>query len=245
MILFGPGGTGKTTFLNVIYEALEGACGTVPEGTFSTKSNKLGSNVVAQLIGNRMVICGDVDGMESVNTLALKTSVGNDYIEHNGYKTKITCSLAIATNGLPDPISDAEYTSDPIVRRTVCVYMNTTASLLPRLKRNQDQYALLDFLCSCIHVIMSNEYVPISPANVLLTMCGVRWPDLMTEIEECEEPTLHDMVEVISLIHAYTLIPTNHIAHKAALVSPTSVVNIHGMMFLRGLRPRDHCCHGL
>lgn len=239
MIVFGPGGTGKSTLLNVITEMLEGACGTVPDGTYTNSSKSLSDKVVAQLIGNRMVVCGDADGMESLNTHALKTSVGHDFIDYAGYKTKVICSLTIATNGLPDPIKDREYTSDPVMRRTLCVFMNTAASLLPQLRRHQDQKVLVDFMCSCLYVRMQHEHVPISSSNVLLTLCGARWVALSREVEECDDPSLDDMIEVLCLIHAYTLIPLDNIAHKASLISRNSVVRVCGRLFLRGLKPRD------
>ncbi|KAF7889370.1 uncharacterized protein EAF01_010863 [Botrytis porri] len=239
LILFGPGGTGKTTVLNTVMECMQGCCGILPPGTFTSYSSALSPEVKSELVGRRMVTCADVDlDTRPIDVNALKSIVGADYIADGMNRFKLSCSLMMASNGLSDPGVSSETLSDAVLRRVVVINLRSTASILTKVAPSERQEDKLDFICSSIYTRLSHTYVPISPRSMLLTICQLQWLAVRDHVEECDEPTIADYQDVLSIVHAYTNLSTDQIMHKAMLISRSGVVEVLGFKYLKGLRPR-------
>src|SRR5699024_9760130 len=75
-------------------------------------------------VSSRMVICYDVDlERRNMNIGVFKHNSGGDYVHVGMINAKSACSLALATNGLPNIADEPLYTSDAVVRRLVIVPM--------------------------------------------------------------------------------------------------------------------------
>ncbi|KAJ8063583.1 hypothetical protein OCU04_007452 [Sclerotinia nivalis] len=106
LIMFGPGGTGKSTILGTIMECMQGCCGVLPPGTFTSTATGLADGVKAALVGSRMVICDNVDlDHRPIDVNALKSIVEADYLSDGMNRFKPCCSLILASNGLQTPVS--------------------------------------------------------------------------------------------------------------------------------------------
>lgn len=240
LMLFGPGGSGKTEVLNALITVLEGCVGVLPDGTFTSDSSRISDRVLGQLVSSRMVTCGDVDlERRALDVATLKTVVSGDYVTLGPYRARIKCSLTIASNGIANPKETPIISSDAVVRRLAIIHMDAKASLLQQAEVPHSQEARVDFLCMCAYVRLAYHYMPISPMSTMLSVCGARFFEVRDMIEECSEPTLSDYLDILSIVQSATNISSEEVGHKVSLVSRDAVVEIGGRLFLRGLRPTD------
>jgi energy-coupling factor transporter ATP-binding protein EcfA2 len=238
LMLAGPGGSGKSTILNTIVNVLQGCSGALPDGTFTAHHASVSEKVLKQLLASRMVTCGDVDlEKHTMDMHAVRTIVSSDYITLGPYRSLIKCSLTLATNGLMDPKMDYVAASDSIIRRMIVVYMDAKASSLENDEIPQSQEARGDFACACAYIRLKYAHVPVTPRTVLLTLMGARYLEIQHMIEEVDEPTLTDYIDVLTIIQAAVGIPYADIGHKASLISRDAVISMGERRFLRGLRP--------
>lgn len=238
LMLFGPGGSGKSTVLNTIINALQGCAGALPDGTFTAHHPSVSEKVLKQLLSSRMVTCGDVDlEKHKMDMHAVRTIVSADYITLGAYRSLIRCSLTLATNGLMDPKTEYVAVSDSIVRRMIVVNMDATASALESEEIPQSQEARGDFVCACAYVRLKHAHVPVTPRTVLLTIMGARYLEIRDLVEETDDPTLADYIDIVTMIQAIVGIPHADVGYKASLISRDSVVEIGKRRFLKGLRP--------
>jgi hypothetical protein len=57
----------------------------------------------------------------------------------------------------------------------------------------------------------------------------------MAKLEECEEPTLADSIDVLSILYAITMMTTEQVIHQAYLVSPECIESWYGIKCIKGL----------
>ena len=111
-----------------------------------------------------MVTCYELDlDNKKVNKSMFKNVVGSDIVKVGDFSSKAVCSLTIATNGLPDVQRDPEFMSDALSRRMVCVKMDVDPS---------DPVHMVDLSCACLCVSVKHSNLPISSANLLITIWG-------------------------------------------------------------------------
>lgn len=238
LMLAGPGGSGKSSILNTINTVLEGCVGVLPNGTFTSGAANVSEKVLKQLVSSRMVTCGDVNLDDSaMDVHALRTIVSGDYITLGPFRSLMRSSLTLATNGYLDPKADINLASDAVIRRVTVLHMDAAAQLLDFEQIPHSQEARGDFVCMCTYVRMTHKHKPVTPTTVLRSIMGIRYLGVEDLIEETDEPTLADYIEVLSIVQAATGIPSSDVGHKASLVSRDAVVQIGRRKFLKGLRP--------
>ncbi|KAL9122216.1 MAG: hypothetical protein Q9187_001233 [Circinaria calcarea] len=196
LMLCGPGGSGKSNLLQVIYSALLGCCGILFDGSLTSRAIAMPEHVAEVVVGNRMAICYDV-GLEAapLNMSIFKNISGSDYLRVNFTSCKTNCSLTLATNGVVDIDKQREYLSDAILRRNVAILMNVAALEIPKTRSAipDDAVSKIDFVGACIYTRMIYESIPITPMDFLLSLCMSKIDEVLIYVRETDEP-----VDIIS-----------------------------------------------
>lgn len=84
-MLYGPGVSGKSTILQMIYACLTGFCGVLPDGSLVGRAKSMSGEITDVIAGCRMVLCYDVD----LEKDQLNMSISND----NKPNKQHTCSI--------------------------------------------------------------------------------------------------------------------------------------------------------
>lgn len=239
LMLCGPGGSGKSTALRTIYTALRGCCGTLPDGSLTTNFKRMPAEVAGVIVSSRMAVCYDVDlEKDMLNMAVFKNISGSDYIRVGNATCKSNCSLIIGTNGMVDLDAQPTYISDAIMRRLVCLYMDVSAISIPKTKIPDGADDKLDFVCACLHTRLQYDHIPVSPRNVVLTLCALMYGDVMELIEETTDAmTVLEYTEVLDVISYVTKVSRESVAYKAKLISASAVLQVDGKTYIKGLRP--------
>ena len=102
-LLCGPGGSGKITALRMATAGMQGATSLIPDNILTKSHSDLKDRIAQTFVKSRLVTCYelDLDGKE-VNMSMVKNITGSDHVKVREFRSKAVCSLAIATNGLPN-----------------------------------------------------------------------------------------------------------------------------------------------
>lgn len=240
VMLCGPGGSGKSTFLQQLYTCLIGCCGILPDGSLTGYTRSMHPDVAEVIASNRMAICYDVDlEKDQLNMGVFKNISGSDYIRVGHISCKTNCALTLATNGIVNIDKEPQYHTDAIMRRVVCVLMNVAAMSIPATIVPEDPESRIDFVCFCIYTRLCYESMPISPMTLLLTLCASRMDEALMYIKETFDPiTVFDGRGVISILAKLLKMTPEEVVFKSRLISPMSVVEIDGVTVIRGLSLR-------
>lgn len=239
VLLCGPGGSGKSTLIRAIYNAMQRCCGTLPDGSLTSNLRQMPAAVAEVVTSCRMAVCYDVDlEKEGLNMAIFKNISGSDYIRTQYVTCKSNCSLTMAANGLVDVDKQSVYKTDAIMRRVVCVYMGVAAVFIPKEKMPNKPDDKLDFACACMHIRLKYNHMPISPLNVVLTLCSSKY-DTVTNMlcETSGALTRVDCEAVLSILSHAIGITRNEVSFKAKLVSVSAVFEMDGTLYIKGLRP--------
>lgn len=237
VLLYGPGGSGKSSLLRVIYQCLQGCCGTLPDGCLTSNANKMPPDVSEVITSRRMAVCFDVElWKKQLNMAVFKNISGSDYIRTQWVTCKSNCSLTIGANGTVNIDEQPEYIEDSILRRLVCVYMGVPALSIPKTKVPDAPDERLDFACACIHTRLKYDHIPIAPMSVLLTLCSSKYDAAASVIRETTKPlSAIDCEEVLSTISVIIKCPPPQVSFKASLISASCVFEISGRNYIKGL----------
>lgn len=239
VLLGGPGGTGKSTVLQQLVSCLTGCCSILPDGSLTSKSRNMSSEVSEAIVGSRMAVCFDVDLLkEELNMSVFKNISGSDYIRVGYNSCKTNCSLTLATNHAVNIEKQPEYLDDAIMRRIVVLHMNVDAMTIPPSVAPETNDARLDFACACIYIRSRYDFMPVRPMAILMTLCGHMIDEVVKLVEETSKPI--DQIQgtsVVSILSAALKISTASVISKSKLISPMSVMEIDNVTVLRGLQP--------
>lgn len=240
LMLCGPGGSGKSFVLQQIFACLTGCCGVIPDGSLVGTSKSMPSEIAEVIASCRMALCYDVDlDKDPLNMSIFKNISGSDYIRVGYNSVKTNCSLTLATNGVVNIDKQSSYLEDAIMRRTASVFMNVNALTIPPGIIPEDSESRLDFSCAAVYIRMTYEHMPISPYDLLLSMCQSKIDTAMIYIEETSsEIDVFDGLEVINILAAILNISSKFVIFKAKLVTQLSVMQCGKYTILRGLTPR-------
>ncbi|KIW35739.1 uncharacterized protein PV06_11920 [Exophiala oligosperma] len=242
LMLCGPGGSGKSHLLQIIFTSLLGCCGILPDGSLTTTARSMPDEVAEVIVGNRMAVCYDVDLERSqLNMSIFKNISGSDYIRVNYNSCKSNCSLVLATNGAVNVKKQPEYHSDAIMRRNVAILMNVAALSIPESESviPEDSLSRIDFDCACVYTRLTYDAIPLAPMDLLLTLCQSEIDAVLEHVIETSEPIdVFDGVHVTNVIANALGLTPNNVIFKTRLISPLSLFELEGHTLIRGLAPR-------
>jgi hypothetical protein len=243
VILYGRGGTGKTTTINAISMSMMGCCGTIPDSALINLSAGIPEKVAQIVASNRIVTAGDVGGQDrNTNLTVIKTLTGHDYMPLGPMRVKTACTLLYATNTLDDPRENAEWCTDAIMRRVVVIYMDAVVPEESLIGLPKDPISKLDFCLRCIHTRLTNPYMPVSPISVLMTLMGSRFKSvskLLVPVTD-DQTTEEDIITANIIVGAAIDKTPEEVGRLARRITPSAVVQIEGEYYVRGIEPSTH-----
>jgi hypothetical protein len=200
VILVGPGGTGKSTFMSYLVDSI-GSCADVIPAHALYGNKSMSSDVATYCCTKRIVISPDVDFAQNpLNVQNYKLMMGNDYLATQPVKSKASCSMFIGCNTLPDPATTSEWTTTAISRRTIVIPMTTSVDkylathLLPISNEQR-----MEFLLKAIEIRLEYNNPPLSARSVMLTLCGYRYLSLIADLRYTDEGGLSESIEAQAL----------------------------------------------
>lgn len=241
MLLCGPGGSGKSTALRMATAALSGATNLIPDNILTKESEGIGDKVAQVVVKSRMVTCYELDLVnKNVNMSMFKNITGGDYVKVGEFMAKAVCSFAIATNGLPNMERQPEFASDALSRRLVCIKMDVDTADAPFEPDPSEPTHKMDFLCACLYIRMVHHHLPISPDDLLLTLCGSLYHTALTMVEECpnSQTDILDSRAVVARISGLLDTSPDILIGRCRLISITSVENTPLGYIIKGLRQK-------
>lgn len=240
VILYGQGGTGKSTLLALIKIAFMGCCGSIPDKSLIGLAKGMSTDVASIVVSNRIVTAGDVGGIEdSTNLSVIKSLTGHDYISIPPLSARSSCSLFYATNRLDDPRKNTEWLTAQIMRRVVVVPMTTDALGFTENTIPQDQNSRLDFALRCVHTFLSHPHMPVSSMSIVLTLLGSASNDIMQYITEDDDEEIleEEYFSVLGILASAASIEASSIGDLVRKMSPSAVKTIRTTYCIVGLRP--------
>lgn len=242
IMLCGPGGSGKSNLLQLLFGCMVGCCGILPDGSLTGRAKSMSPEIAEVIASCRMALCYDVDlETDQLNMAVFKNISGGDYIRVGYNSCKTNCSLMLATNGIVNIKTQPDWHKDSIMRRVVCVLMNVEALSIPKDLGTipEDKESRMDFLCACAYIRMIYESIPVTPMSLLLTLCCSEIDEALLYIEETSDAiSVFDGMEVINIISKIINYDAKSVIFKSKLISPMAVIEIDGHTVLKGLRPR-------
>lgn len=245
VILYGEGGTGKSTLLATIKITLMGCCGNIPDKSLVGLARGMSNDVASIVVSNRIVTAGDVGGIEdSTNLSVIKSLTGHDYISIPPLSARSACSLFYATNRLDDPRKNREWPTAAIMRRVIVILMNADALSYTESSIPQDPLSRLDFALRCVHTRLSYPHVPVTAMSVILTLTGSISTEIFEYITEADPDDITDdeAITATGIIAGALGMSSNIVGDLARKISPSAVRLIRSIYCIVGIAPTDRYC---
>jgi hypothetical protein len=114
--------------------------------------------------------------------------------------SKASCSMGMISNGLPNIQRQPDFTSNALTRKVFCEKINVDAvQCVYEPDPNQSLYKT-DFLCSCVYTRMKFSLLPITPDDLLVTLCGNLYFTACKYVRE-ESESLITAIDIGSIVH--------------------------------------------
>lgn len=240
VILYGDGGTGKSTILETIRAIFKGCCSTIPNGTFTSTNSDVPLKTAQIIASNRIVTSGELDlKKKPLNIHIVKELTGHDSISVPPVTVTTACTLVTATNYLPDHRVQEEWCTSQVARRTVVLPFSVNAEEIPKVQRPDELEDVIDFLLECVYTRLTVPEMPISPRSILYTILGTYFNEVSHEIEVVPEPTMQETLDVNAMLENCAGLPIHGLGRLAALVTISSVVHYNGYSFVNYIRIRQ------
>lgn len=238
MLLCGPGGSGKSTALRMASGAMQGACEDIPNGLLSSRSPSSEQAVGQAVLSSRLVTCSELDlDNGTVNMSLMKNITGADYVKVGEFSARAICSMAVATNGVPDVDRQPEFTSDALTRRIVCIKMDVDTAKVAYEADPTTDIDKVDFHCCCLYMRMKYNDLPISTDSLLLTICMSRYFVARRYVRDCtnEVQDTEASSKVIPILAGIMGCDQQRIIDRCNLVSCTVVMHTSYGYVIKGM----------
>lgn len=175
VMLYGPGGNGKTMVINTIASVADRCSDMMPTAQFTGESSDIGAYVSGLLVANRIVYNGEVELTKRDLSLSfVKFVTGHDRVSTRFGSYHSSCSVFMGTNSLPRHPRSA-WNEPAIMRRVVVLPMLVRAREAPKVALDFDETARLSFLMRCVHTRLTCPFLPVSGRMVLATLLASRY----------------------------------------------------------------------
>lgn len=237
LLLYGPGGTGKSEIVNAILDILSGCIGTIKASQLTESKSEMSSDTAKMLASSRVVTAGEINLLTNkLNLHIVKEMTGHDSILIPPIRVATRCSVITSSNNLPDPTVQTDWLSTAISRRVVVVPMNVKASLLPRRERPDTEMDCQDMLLLCTHLFLMNPSMPMSTRSLLYSVLGSKFEALDDVLIIDEDASVQDIMDANIFLDGYFGLAPHTIGELASLKSANSVLVLAGVNFVKNIR---------
>jgi hypothetical protein len=239
-VLVGPGGTGKSTFMNYVSEAL-GNCSDVLSPSVIYGNRDLDTNTANKCCSRRLLICNDVDfEQHTLNVQNYKAILGQDLLDAEPVKSKATCSMLMGCNKLPDPTTTVQWHSTAISRRTVVVPFYTDVDMyIANNAIPNSEHDHLMFVIKAVEIRLAYKDMPVTAKSVLLTLCGRSFVHLKDILVVDENATVAQCAAAQAKISTMIGIDTSDIGRMADKISHACVHRVKHNRYIRSIKLKN------
>ena len=240
LLLYGPGGTGKSTIIRAVEALLKGCCSTIKPGTLTDIKDDISLDTAKAIASNRMLTAGEINLESSkLNLHNVKVMTGHDSISVPPIKVTTRCSIVAGCNDLPDPTIQKSWMTTAISRRTVVVLMNVNTALIPKRQMPDAVEDLEDFLMASSYIRLTYPSMPITTKDALYSLLGDRYNHIFSKIEIDDKATDQEIFDANSQIEIYLNIPLHSLGELAAVKTPDAVKIIGSISFLKDIKLKE------
>jgi len=237
LLLYGPGGTGKSTLIKAIETLLKGCCSTIKPSTLTDPKDDISLDTAKAIASNRMLTAGDINLESSkLNLHNIKVMTGHDSISVPPIKVTTRCSIIAGCNDLPDPTLQTSWNSTAIGRRAVVILMNVNTALIPKREMPDTTEDLLDFVMMCVNARIKYSDMPITIKDVLYTILADKYNYIEDKIEITDNATDQEMFDANMALDVYMKKQPHTLGEHASVLSANAIKIMGSLPFIRNIR---------
>lgn len=240
LLLYGRGGSGKSTIIRAIETVLKGCCSTIKSTVLTDARDDISVDTAKALASNRVLTAGDINLLTSkLNLHNVKLMTGHDSVSIPPIQVNTRCSVVVGCNDLPDPIAQPSWISSAIQRRLVVVHMCVDTSLIPKREMPDTIEDCQELLMEAIYTKITYPDMPITTEDILYTAIGDRYNYIRERIEILDEVSDEDMFDANTKLDIHMKRQLHELGQYAALTTPDSVKFMGGLNFIKNFKIKD------
>ena len=220
---------------------MQGSTSVIPNNILTRTHSDVEDRIAVIVVKSRLVTGYELDlNKREVNMSIFKKIRGSDFIKVGELMSKAVCSLAIAADGLPNVDRQPEFASDALSRRIISLRMEVDTADVPFEPDPTRGLDKVDFHCACLYIRIYYSHLPISPDNLLLSLCmsSYFWALELVDVEHTGEISGAEGRAVIPVIAAMMGSEPYRILERCRLISMSSIsATVFGDV-IKGMRPR-------
>lgn len=238
LLLYGPGGTGKSTLIGLLEDIFAGCCGTISSNVLTSRNSTITVDTARTIASNRLVTAGDIDlENNQLNLHVVKEITGHDSVSVPPVKVRTRCTLIAASNDLPHPNKQKSWCSAATARRVVLVPMNVKTSLIPNVERPDSEDDSIDFLLSSVNLYLDNmRSPPMSMRSLMFGLLGSGYFEVEEKIEFGEDMDMQDIFDANTALDIYFNLPLHTLGELAFLQCPDLATESGSVYFIDNIR---------
>ena len=238
LLLYGPGGTGKSTIIRMIEDIFNGCCGTINSSTITSKSSTVSTDTARTIASNRVVTAGDINLETSqLNLHTIKEITGHDSLSIPPIKVRTRCTLIAASNNLPHPTTQPTWCSTATSRRIMVVPMNVKTSLIPNKEMPDLTEDCINVLLTSVSVYLNNKgSPPMSMRSLMWSVLGAGFAEIENSVEFDTEVDIQDIVDANIGIEGYFKLETHSLGELAFSMCPNSVIEQESIYYIKDIK---------
>lgn len=203
-ILYGPGGVGKTSVVNIIANAIGGNLVKLPVSTvlmnpMSFVSHNLMQNTLLDAASSRMATTADIEvsAGKVLNMQTIKALTGND-MSDGGVRVSVT--IVATMNKLYHPVVMKDHVRADVIRRVVVIPTLSKRSSQDTDSVPIDHSSLQELVRWSIRTRIRYNMPPLSALAVLHTLYQGRHDEVLQVIEPYDSASISDCLSATMLI---------------------------------------------
>lgn len=240
VILYGQGGTGKSTLMAALRVLLNGCCRPVDMSELvSRRTTRVAPEVVEALASVRLGICGYVDfSAGEISRHFVNVAMGGDPVAVPPFSATIRSSVMVGTETLPSLASNPGLKSEAVQRRVRVLPMVANARELPRAELPTDEKSHMHWICRCLSTRLAYDHLPMSPRAVLLSLFYNSYPVGAKIVEESRSATSKDSVAATKMLATVLGVDMSWLSDLLRLYGPNCRITVGGTNYIKGIKKR-------
>lgn len=237
VMLYGEGGTGKSTILRVLDILFKGCSGSVPTGVFIGRKSDPPDSALAQASSRRILVCGELDLLNNpLNMHTIKYLTGGDRVSIGVVRATTRSTIVCATNYLPTLETEKEWYTSQILRRIVVQPFDTNAREIPPAEIPDASEDLMDFMQETLLFRLQSKVMPVTLRTLLLTILGGSYYIVAGYVIEDDSSTVQEIIDANSVIESNLQLESCSLGKRANDVTTHLTTYIYGMPYIGNMR---------
>lgn len=235
LLLYGPGGTGKSTLIKCIQNMFIGCSGSINSSSLTNKFDM--DDKTARIIASmRLVTAGDINlATQQLNFHTVKQATGHDSFSIPPFNITTRCTIVGGCNNLPNIIDQPEWCTPALSRRVVVVPMEVSTIDIPNVVVPTAPEELLEMMLSCVDLFLRTPVMPISMRSVLYTILGSSFELVQHAVKFTEGGDIQDAIDANYELERYFALPFGTIGSSAITISRNIATMVDDRYILKNI----------